>query len=99
MNPCPKCGHPAEAPTCETCGHGMGNGTARRVQGPVQKPPAPPELAGVVFEQTPPDMIEEVIQTFNEDEWLALLREVEKTGGVKFEDFIGEIKQIVNRRA
>jgi len=64
----------------------------------VQKPPPPPEMAGCIIEKVPPAMIEEAVSAFNEREFLAEVREIEQTGGVKFEDFIGEIEEIVKRR-
>jgi hypothetical protein len=99
--PCPKCGYPtdAEAQACVNCGHAMANGAVRQLKGPVQKPPPPPEVANWVIEKVPPEMIEEALGTFNEEEWQADLREIEKTGGLRFEDFIDEIEEIVKRRA
>jgi hypothetical protein len=40
-----------------------------------------------------PDLLAWARQTFNEEEFLAELREVEATGGVHFEDFIDEVKK------
>jgi len=96
---CQHCGHQAtsEATTCPSCGQALKNGTVQRVKSPVQKPPPPAEVAGWVIEKVPPEMIEEAIRTFDEEEWRTALREVEETGGVKFEDFIGEIEEIVIR--
>jgi len=99
MIPCPECGHQTttEATACEKCGHALKNGDVRSHNVPGQKPP-PPEVAGWVIEKVPPEMIEEARRTFNKEEFLAEVREMERTGGVKFEDFIGEIEEIVNRR-
>jgi hypothetical protein len=36
-------------------------------------------------------MVEELRRTFNEEEYLADLRETEVTGGVPFEEILGEI--------
>jgi hypothetical protein len=97
---CPECGHPttAEISTCANCGHALKNGTVQRLQGPVQKPPPPPEVAEWNIEKVPPEMVEEALRTFDEKEWQANVREIEKTGGLQFEDFISEIEEIVKRR-
>jgi ribosomal protein S27E len=98
MIPCPECGRQtaAEAAACTNCGHALANGT--QAKSPAEKPPPPPEVSGWVIHKTPPAMIEEMRRTFNEKEYLAELREAEGTGGVKFEDFIGEIEEMVKRR-
>lgn len=92
MNPCPKCGHPIEAETCTNCGHALANGQAKSSAG------MPPEVSGWVIQKTPPEMIEELRRTLSEEEFLAELREAERTGGAKFEDMIGEIEEMVKRR-
>ena len=98
--PCPECGLPvdADAKACANCGHALRNGTAHRTAGPVQKARHPSELAGRAFEQVPPEVIEKALGSFDLEELMADVREIEETGGVKFEDFIGEIEEIVNRR-
>jgi hypothetical protein len=55
-------------------------------------------VAGWVIETTPPEMLEEEIRKFNEEEFRAQVREIEQTGGVRFQEFIGEIEGIVKRR-
>ncbi len=92
MSPCPECGHPVEAETCTNCGHVLANGQA--------KPSVriPPEVSDWVIHKTPPEMIEELRRTLSEEEFLAELREAERTGGAKFEDMIGEIEEMVKRR-
>ena len=65
---------------------------------PREKPPPPPELNGWLPDPIPPVFLEEMRRTFNEAEFLADVQEIERTGGVKFEDFIGEIEEMVNRR-
>jgi len=98
--PCPECGHPtaADATACANCGHAMTNGTVQPVQGPVRKPPPPPELAGLVIEKVPPEMIEEVLGPFDLEEFMAGLREIEETGGCRLEDFIQELEEEARRR-
>jgi hypothetical protein len=99
LSPCERCGQEAAGPAtiCPNCGHPLKNGFARRLQGPVQKPPPPPELEGCVFEKMTPE-IEALLGPFNMEEFIAEVRKIEETGGLQLEDFIGEIEEIVNRR-
>jgi len=98
MTPCPECGRPAaEATTCENCGHALANGTAPRVKNTAVKPPPPPEVSGWVIHKVPPEMIEEAIRTFDEEAFLAELRETERNGGAELKDFIHELEQDVDR--
>jgi hypothetical protein len=98
MKPCPECGQPSEtnAVVCAKCGHALANGGAPAAATSGRKPP--PEVNGWDIEKTPPEMIEEALGTFNQEEFLAEIREIEKTGGVRLEDFLGEIEEIVKRR-
>jgi hypothetical protein len=91
---CPKCGHEtaADAPS-STCGHAGVNGLSKPAR---VKPPPPPEAANWVIEPVPPEVAEHFRQTFNEEEFLAEMRETMKTGGVRFEDIIDEIERIVH---
>jgi hypothetical protein len=95
---CPECGRPtaAEAVACENCGHALRDGSVPRSKNPAENPPA--EVSGWVIHQAPPEMIEELRRTFNEEEYLADLRETERSGGVPFEDIISEIEDMVKRR-
>jgi hypothetical protein len=77
----PNCGHDA---ACPACGHAARNGAA------------PEEVSGWAIYPTPPEMIEWIRQTFDEAEYLAAAREVEQSGGVRFEDFIGDIERTVD---
>ena len=43
-------------------------------------------------EVIPPDIVEWARQTFDEDEFLTCVREIETTGGLQFEDFITEVE-------
>jgi hypothetical protein len=100
MNPCPECGRPAaaEATTCAVCGHALANGVAPQRKKTAENPPPPPEVSGWVIHKPSPEMIAEALQTFDEQAFLADVREIEQTGGVKFEDFIGAIEETVKRR-
>src|SRR5262245_23516835 len=98
MIPCPECGRPAaaEAEACANCGHALGNGV--QAQSPAKKPAPPAEASGWAVCQTPPDLLAWARQTFDEDEFLEGAQEVAQTGGVRFEDFIGEIEAVVKGR-
>ena len=43
-------------------------------------------------EAIPPELLEWARQTFDEDEFLAQIREIEATGGLRLEDFIAEVE-------
>jgi len=43
-------------------------------------------------ERIPPEILEWARQTFDEEEFLAHLREIEATGGLRLEDFIAELE-------
>jgi hypothetical protein len=49
------------------------------------------------WEKMPPDLLKQERAEFNEAEYLAELREMEKTGGLRLEDFIEELEQRVRR--
>ncbi len=43
-------------------------------------------------EPIPPELVEWARQTFDEEEFLAQLREIEATGGLQLEDFLAEVE-------
>jgi hypothetical protein len=43
-------------------------------------------------ERIPPDILEWARQTFDEEEFLADVREIEARGGLRLEDFIAELE-------
>jgi hypothetical protein len=43
-------------------------------------------------ERIPPEILEWARQNFDEEEFLAQVREVEATGGLRLEDFIAELE-------
>ncbi len=43
-------------------------------------------------ERIPPDLLEWARQTFDEEEFLRQVREIEATGGLRLEDFIAELE-------
>ena len=43
-------------------------------------------------EAIPPEMLAWARQTFDEDEFLADIREIEETGGLRLEDFLPEVE-------
>lgn len=93
---CPKCGQEnAPDAACPDCGRNAvnGAGTPKRT-----KPPPPTELAGRTFTPTPPGMVEEFLRTFDEEEYLAAARELERSGGVPFEEIMAEIERKLHGR-
>ena len=53
---------------------------------------------GLIGEKVSPDLLEWARQTFDEKEYLLGVEEIKRTGGVRFEDFIGEVERRVRRR-
>ncbi len=49
-------------------------------------------------ERIPPELLEWARQTFDEEEFLAEVREIEATGGLRLEDFIAELEARVRSR-
>ena len=60
------------------------------------KPTPPPEVANWVITPMPPELLEQMRETFDEAEFVAALREVEKTGGVQIDGLIDEIERKIN---
>jgi hypothetical protein len=58
----------------------------------------PHEVSEWILDRTTPDLLARARETFNEEEFLAEVRKIERTGGLKFEDFIGELEEAVRRR-
>jgi hypothetical protein len=46
-------------------------------------------------EPIPPEIVEWARQTFDEEEFLTHIREIEATGGLRLEDFIAELEALV----
>ncbi len=94
---CPNCGHEtAPEGACPDCGHAAVNGTAKPAR---RDPPPPPEVANWKIERPTPEMLEEARRTFDEAEYLAAWREVERTGGVQIDDLLEEMERRLNGRA
>ncbi len=93
---CPKCGHSAvsDVTSCPDCGQELKNGTVLQSS----SPNIPAEVSGWVRYTTPPEMIMRARATFNEEEFMAEVREIERTGGLRLEDFIEELEEEVIRR-
>ena len=60
------------------------------------KPPPPPEVANWVITPTTPELLKQMRETFDEAEFVAALREVEKTGGVQNDGLIDEIERKID---
>jgi hypothetical protein len=93
---CPRCGHEIGDAGCPDCGRAAVNGAAKPAR---RDSLPPPELAGLVFERPTPEMLEEARRTFNEEEYLAAVREIEAGGGVQIDDLIAELERRVNGSA
>jgi len=86
---------------CSKCGHDLANGSATCAAcgGPTtgagfpsaefQKHFEPP----FACEKLSPEMLEWLREGFNEEEFLAEVREVLETGGLELKDFIHELEQ------
>lgn len=79
---------------CPACGNEITPGAA--CPGCERGAPAPSEVAGWVIERPSPDVLAWAAQTFDEAEYLAALREAERGGGHRFEDFIDEVERIAH---
>ncbi len=97
---CPKCGHPAaaEAASCTNCGREMKTGAAPPAATGGRNGTVPAEVSEWIRYETPPEVLARARQSFNEAEFLAEVRQIEETGGVRFEDFIEELEEELRRR-
>lgn len=94
---CPQCGHETVADSsCPACGQTAINGGAKPGH---RDHPLPPEAANWVIERPSSEMLEEARRTFDEAEYLAAVREIERTGGVQIDDLIAEIERNLNGAA
>ncbi len=62
------------------------------------KPDQPDQSEPFPREKIPPELIQWARQTFDEAEFLAQVREIEATGGLRFEDFIAELEARVRSK-
>jgi hypothetical protein len=78
---CPKCSGDllAQAETCPHCGFALGDAGAQR--------------SGVAANKIPQEILDWARSQFNEEEFVAGLREIRETGGLALEDFIGELEK------
>jgi hypothetical protein len=53
----------------------------------------PAGVNGATDGKLPPSLLEWARRTFNEDEFLAGVREIRATGGLEFEDFVKELER------
>lgn len=56
------------------------------------KPDQPNPSEPFPREPIPPELVEWARQTFDEEEFLAQVREIETTGGLRLEDFIADVE-------
>lgn len=79
---CPHCGHDFRAggSACPKCGHLL-NGEVL------------PAAGNLASGKPSPELMEWARANFNEEEFLAGLREVEADGGLELKDFIKELEQ------
>ena len=49
-------------------------------------------------EEIPPELLAWARQTFNEEEFLKEVREIEATGGLRLEDFLAELEERARSR-
>ncbi|HWG41643.1 MAG TPA: hypothetical protein VN688_02575 [Gemmataceae bacterium] len=88
---CPTCGHETTSDAaCPDCTHVNGSAKA------VRREPPPPEVANWVIEPVPPEIAEHFQRTFNEEEYLAEVRKLERTGGVDIAEMLAEIERIAH---
>src|SRR5262249_11673645 len=78
---------PSGVPTRYDCG-----GPAGAAQEQPRKPQPPDQSEPVPRETIPPEIVEWARQTFDEAEFLARVREIEATGGLRLDDFIAEVE-------
>lgn len=90
---CPKCGPAAGGTVCPGCGHAVTNGSARPTS---VKPPMPPAAADWVIHPVPPEVLKGLREAFDEAEFVAALREVERTGGVPIDTLTAEIERLAH---
>jgi hypothetical protein len=62
------------------------------------KPDSSSESEPFPHESIPPEIVEWARQTFDEEDFLRQIREIEATGGLQFEDFIAEVEARVRSK-
>lgn len=62
------------------------------------KPDQPNQSEPFPRKAIPPDIVEWARQTFDEEEFLSQVREIEATGGLQLEDFIAELEARVRSK-
>ena len=78
---CPECSGnlPEHAEACPHCGFALGHAGA--------------QLNGVVADKIPQEILDWARCQFNEEEFVAGLREIRETGGLELKDFIDELEK------
>ena len=62
------------------------------------QPGQPSQSGPFPREPIPPEIVEWARQTFDEEEFLTHVREIEATGGLRLEDFIAELEARVRAK-
>jgi hypothetical protein len=94
---CPGCGHPVstDAAVCQKCRHAVMNGTAPIKR--TEKPAPPAEASTWVHYPTPPEILAEMGDDFDEEELLTDLRQAETAGLPELKDLIRDLDQEMTR--
>jgi hypothetical protein len=92
---CEKCGHPLtnDALACAHCGYASKNGTVPEDNCLAKQVVAPEGRDGMTIYPVPREVLDWARATFNEEDYVAALREIGRTGGVELKDFIHELEQ------
>src|SRR3954466_8801749 len=89
---CPHCSHDlsGDATACPACGYSLKGAAHYDAAIP---PDALPPSEEFPMGKLSPALLEWARREFNEEEFLAGLREVEETGGLELKDFIHELEE------
>lgn len=90
---CPRCGHqpPPDATACPGCGQALA-GACETATLATQQAAETAQANGVASGKPSAELMSWARQNINEEEVVAEIRQIRQTGGVKLEDFIGELE-------
>jgi predicted amidophosphoribosyltransferase len=94
---CPQCGRDLalDDTTCSGCGRSLTGAALADAGGSARQPSPPPEPPSGKLS---PELMKRARQQFSEEEFLAGLHEIQKTGGMELQDFIRELEQEAEHR-